>query len=302
MNLDQMLYLVELSKTNTISQAAKNLNISQAGLSQSLDSLENELDVKLFNRTRHGTTITQAGEQMVLHAKEIENQLGLIRQVAEQQKHEVTPPLQMGVMNEVPGSLLDWLLEFQDQHPTFKASLREANNRQIVKNVENGEFDVGLIAINRSNFQWLRNVQFKQIGKGTFKLYMTPNHYLAKHPDPIPVELICEQDFALFTDDYIEDFADHISAKYGALNVIVQSTSFRVIYESMRKFQAVSIIRDSQINNRLYQTGLETDALIEHDLSGLGLTDDQQFQYGLVWLPGKQFTDLQEAFINGVRI
>lgn len=54
MNLDQMLYLTELGKTKTISQAAKNLNISQAGLSQSLDKLEEELGLRLFNRTRSG--------------------------------------------------------------------------------------------------------------------------------------------------------------------------------------------------------------------------------------------------------
>lgn len=77
MNLDQMLYLTELGKTKTISQAAKNLNISQAGLSQSLGKLEEELGLQLFNRTRSGITITEAGKQVVAHAKAIENQLGV---------------------------------------------------------------------------------------------------------------------------------------------------------------------------------------------------------------------------------
>ncbi|KRM56242.1 hypothetical protein C5L31_002123 [Secundilactobacillus malefermentans] len=299
MNLDQMLYLVELDRSATISQAAKNLSISQAGLSQSLDKLEAELGVKLFNRTRNGTSTTLAGKQIINHAMEIENQLGMMRKVADKQRLAVDPPLRIGVMNEVPKSLLNWLLQFQDNHPQFKASIEEANSQQIIESVKNDEYDLGLIAINKSHYELLNSLSFNKIGQGQFKLYMTANHYLATYPDPIPINLIREQEFALFTDDYIPEFVSKIEKKYGALNVIVQSTAFRVILETMKKFQAVSIIRDSQIKNRLYD--IQQSQLVERDLNMLDMKNDLDFQYGLINKPEKQFTVLQSEFIKGIK-
>lgn len=298
MNLDQMLYLTELGKTTTISQAAKNLNISQAGLSQSLDKLEEELGLKLFNRTRNGTSITDAGRQVVAHAKTIEDQLGQIRQFSTQQRTVVDPPLRFGVMNEVPSSLLNWLLQFQDQHSQFKAYLQEASSIQIIQDVKKGDYDVGLIAINKSNYGLLDDLDFTEVGQGQFKLYMTPNHYLAKHPDPIPLSLIREQEFALFIDDYISDYVGKIGQKYGELNIILQSTSFRVVLETMRKFQAVSIIRNSQMHNRLYD--FEKEDLVEHSLDMFDFKADQAFRYGLIRQCQTQLTELQEAFIKGI--
>lgn len=298
MNLDQMLYLVELDKTKTISQAAHNLSISQAGLSQSLDSLERELGVKLFNRTRNGTRATEAGLKIISHAKQIENQLGMMRNIADKERVSTDPPLKIGVMNEVPESLLNWLLRFQDLHPQFKASIEEANSGSIINGVKAEKLDVGLIAINRTHFNLLDSLSFNKIAQGQFKLYMTANHYLADYPNPIPMDLIREQEFALFTDDYIPEFISKLEQKYGELNVIVQSTAFRVIFESMKKFQAVSIIRDSQVKSRLYD--FEQGSLVEHDLSSRDLTNDLNFQYGLINLPNKQFTSLQEEFIAGI--
>lgn len=298
MNLDQMLYLTELGKTKTISQAAKNLNISQAGLSQSLDKLEEELGLRLFNRTRSGITITEAGKQVVAHAKAIENQLGLIRQYSTQQRTVVDPPLRFGVMNEVPNSLLNWLLQFQDQHSQFKAYLQEASSIQIIKGVKTGDYDAGLIAINKAHFALLEELDFTEVGQGQFKLYMTPNHYLADHPDPIPISLIREQEFALFIDDYISEYVGKIEQRYGALNIIMQSTSFRIVLETMKKFQAVSIIRNSQLHNRLYN--FEKQAMVEHNLDMFDFKDDQAFRYGIIRRPGKQLTNLQTQFVTGI--
>lgn len=299
MNLDQMLYLVELEKTKTISQAANNLNISQAGLSQSLEKLESELGIRVFDRTRKGISTTKSGEQIIKHAKEIEKQLGIMRKIANAESIEVSPPLKFGVMNEVPSSLLDWLLKFQEMHPGFKVSLTEASSEQIITGIKDRTYDVGLIAIDRSHYHQLNSLDFKKIGHGEFKLFMTANHYLADYPDPIPVDLLREQEFALFIDEYIDEFINRLGKEYGPLNITVRSTSFRVVLETMRKFQAVSIIRDSQIQDRLYD--LAPGDLVEHELSSLNQASNTKFQYGLINLPSGKFTDLQRTFIQGIR-
>lgn len=299
MNLEQMAYLVELKRTQTLSQAARNLNISQAGLSQSLDSLEAELGVKLFTRTRSGTRPTKAGEKMIGHAQEIESQLQMMQTLAEQQKQVAEPPLRIGVMNEVPNSLLDWLLAFQDRQPQFKAYLAEADSEQIITDVKNNDFDIGIVAVNAAKLETIQSLDFTEIGQGQFKLYMTTNHYLADYPDPIPLDLLKEQEFALFIDDYISEFVAAIAAQTGPLNVILQSTAFRVVLETMKKFQAVSIIRTTQVRNRLYD--FEQHSLVAHELTGLGLPAVPTFKYGVIKLPHKQLTSVQNQFVRGIK-
>ncbi|WP_204120382.1 MULTISPECIES: LysR family transcriptional regulator [Levilactobacillus] len=298
MNLEQMAYLVELKRTQTLSQAARNLNISQAGLSQSLDSLEAELGVKLFTRTRNGTRPTKAGEKIIGHAQEIETQLQMMHKFANQQKQVIEPPLRLGVMNEVPSSLLNWLLTFQDEQPQFRAYLKEADSEQIIAGVKAGAYDVGVVAVNAAQLGALKGIAFTEIGRGQFKLYMTANHYLANYPDPIPLSLLKEQEFALFIDDYISAFVADVSAQAGPLNVILQSTSFRVVLETMKKFQAVSIIRNTQVQNRLYD--FEQNSLVEHELGGLGRNQNPEFKYGVIQLPNQSLTPVQQQFINGI--
>lgn len=61
MNIEQLMYIVEVAKVRSLGEAAKTLNISQSALSQAITKFENELNIKIFNRTRAGTIPTKEG-------------------------------------------------------------------------------------------------------------------------------------------------------------------------------------------------------------------------------------------------
>lgn len=298
MNLEQMHYIVELAKSKTISRAALNLNISQSGLSQSIARLEDELGLQIFKRTRIGSTPTVAGNKVIQHAKEVEKQLYLMKTELSDEFTSPAPPLRLAVMNEVPSSLLDWLLNFQEKQPSFRAYLKEDTVKRIIDGVKDDEYDVGLVVLDQSSLHLLDSLNFTAIGDGQFKLYTTANHYLADYQGPLPLELVLEQEFALFIDDFIDDFVNKLERKHGDLNVIVQSTSFRVILETMRKFQAVSIIRDTQINQRLYSTGKKD--LVAHEIAGIEGGFKEKFRYGLITREDRSLTPVQEEFVAGI--
>lgn len=65
-------YIYEIYKTGSFSKAAKNLYISQPALSASVVKIENDLGVKLFNRSSHPITLTEAGQAYIDAIKEIE--------------------------------------------------------------------------------------------------------------------------------------------------------------------------------------------------------------------------------------
>ena len=52
MNIDQLQYIIEVSEQGTIAKAAEKLHVSHSAISQAITSLESELDLTIFNRSR----------------------------------------------------------------------------------------------------------------------------------------------------------------------------------------------------------------------------------------------------------
>lgn len=63
MNLQQLKYIVAISRFRNFVKAADSCNISQPTLSAMLQKLEDELDVRIFDRTNKQVTPTSVGEK-----------------------------------------------------------------------------------------------------------------------------------------------------------------------------------------------------------------------------------------------
>ena len=75
MTLNQLKYVVEVAKENSINRAASKLFVSQSVLSTSIQKLEKEIGHPIFTRTNHGVTLTPFGQTFVSYIASIHNQL-----------------------------------------------------------------------------------------------------------------------------------------------------------------------------------------------------------------------------------
>ena len=73
MEIRQLEYFHEIAATGSIHEAARRLNMSQPPLSYQIKQLEAELNVKLFERTRAGVTLTEAGKLLYDRTENILN-------------------------------------------------------------------------------------------------------------------------------------------------------------------------------------------------------------------------------------
>ena len=71
MTFVQLQYLLEIHRTGSVSQAAKNLFVSQSSVSIALNTLEKELGFPIFNRTRKGLLPTRQGANVIEQAARI---------------------------------------------------------------------------------------------------------------------------------------------------------------------------------------------------------------------------------------
>lgn len=90
LELRRLRYLVVLAKRLSYSRAAEDLGLSQSALSRAIQSLEIELEVRLFDRDRAGVLLTEQGrwivekaEALLTSATDFEHQVGFVARGAE---------------------------------------------------------------------------------------------------------------------------------------------------------------------------------------------------------------------------
>lgn len=146
MNSRQLQYAIELSELCNFSQVAEKLNITQPALSKQILSLENELGVKLFDRSTTPMTLTAAGESFIQQAKEL-----LFRQ--EQLTHSMAR-FQSGesgrlVIGISPFRTLYMIPQVakkvRDQFPGVQVVLHEAGSDTLRKEIAEGKYDLAIV-------------------------------------------------------------------------------------------------------------------------------------------------------------
>lgn len=80
MDINQILYFIEVCSTGNISRAAEKLHMSQQGLSASIRRLENELGCDLFYRKASSIILTETGKAVLTEAKAIANHVSRINE------------------------------------------------------------------------------------------------------------------------------------------------------------------------------------------------------------------------------
>lgn len=78
MKLKQLEYFLKIVETASITQAASELYISQPSLSHAMKELEKEMNITLLHRSSKGVTLTNQGEEFLLYARQISEQINLM--------------------------------------------------------------------------------------------------------------------------------------------------------------------------------------------------------------------------------
>ena len=76
--LQQLKYVIEVSRSRSINKAAQNLFISQPSLSNAIKELENEIGIVIFLRTNKGIILTAEGSEFLGYARQVVEQAALL--------------------------------------------------------------------------------------------------------------------------------------------------------------------------------------------------------------------------------
>lgn len=143
-----------VAELGTISEAARQLNLSQSAVSQQIQQLEAAYDSMLFLRTHHGVQLTAAGEILYRYINTILKTVEDSRHALDDLKSHQPTTLNIGASLTIAEYILPRVLAHDLQFlSTTNISVTMANSRTVFERVRQGEIHVGLIEAHLSDPQ-----------------------------------------------------------------------------------------------------------------------------------------------------
>lgn len=147
MTLTELKYIVAVARERHFGRAAEACHVSQPTLSVAIKKLEEELDVRLFERGASEVSVTPLGEEIVRQAQQVIEQAAAIREIAKRGKDPLNGPLRLGVIYTIgPYLLPDLVRQAITQLPQMPLMLQENFTSRLLDMLRSGELDCAVMA------------------------------------------------------------------------------------------------------------------------------------------------------------
>ena len=211
MTLTELKYIVAVAREKHFGRAAEACFVSQPTLSVAVKKLEEELDVKLFERGASEVSVTPLGEQIVRQAQQVIEQAAALKEMAKLGKDPLSGPLRLGVIYTIgPYLLPDLVRQVIDRVPQMPLMLQENFTAKLLDMLRLGELDCAILA-----------EPFPDTGLAVAPLYDEPflaavptAHPLAKRKSVTAEELKAETMLLLGTGHCFRDHVLEVCPEY----------------------------------------------------------------------------------------
>ena len=211
MTLTELRYVVAVAREKHFGRAAEACSVSQPTLSVSVKKLEEELDVRIFERGANEVSVTPLGEEIVRQAQAVIEAAAEIKETAKRRKDPLSGALRLGVIYTIgPYLLPDLVKQAIERVPQMPLMLQEHFTVKLLELLRTGELDCAIMA-----------EPFPDTGLAIAPLYDEPfvvavprNHPLAKRKSISADELKQEKMLLLGTGHCFRDHVLEVCPEY----------------------------------------------------------------------------------------
>lgn len=143
--LDLYKIFCQVGKSESFSKAAKDLFMTQPAVSQAIMQLERELDIRLFNRTPKGVTLTNEGHLLFEYVNSAINLIDVGEEKIQEFKNLTAGELKIGVGDTISRYfLLSYLEAFHNQYPNIKFKIVNGTTLELCSLLKSGAVDIAV--------------------------------------------------------------------------------------------------------------------------------------------------------------
>lgn len=147
MTLVQLEYIVALDTYRSFGIAAEKCFVTQPTMSMQVQKLEEELGIKLFDRSKQPITPTDIGIEVIEQARTILKESYKLKELINNQKSVISGELRIGIIPTMAPYLMPQIISaFMKKYPDVQLIVWEYMTDQIVSELKNGLLDCGILS------------------------------------------------------------------------------------------------------------------------------------------------------------
>ncbi|MBD8388393.1 hydrogen peroxide-inducible genes activator [Dysgonomonas sp. BGC7] len=147
MNIQQLEYIIAVDNHRHFAKAAEASFVTQPTLSMMIQKLEDELGVKIFDRSQLPVQPTVIGTQIINQARVIVSQVKQIKEIIQEEKGIVQGVFKLGIIPTIAPYLLPKLMKMHDDNGyDIVLVIEETTTGQIIEKLLNGALDGAILA------------------------------------------------------------------------------------------------------------------------------------------------------------
>lgn len=146
MTFVQLQYIIALDTFRHFADAAKNCFVSQPTLSMQIQKVEEELGVKIFDRSKQPVIPTELGAELIEQARKIISEKNVLEELVSLKKDVITGELKIGIIPTLAPYLLPLFVQrFTEKYPLVRLVVNELTTNIIVTQLRAGRIDMGIL-------------------------------------------------------------------------------------------------------------------------------------------------------------
>ncbi|HZW78058.1 MAG TPA: LysR substrate-binding domain-containing protein [Flavobacteriaceae bacterium] len=198
MTITQLKYVLAVAEHQNFTRAAEKSFVTQPTMSMQIQKLEEELDIKIFDRTKKPVELTEVGKKIVEQARNIVNEAERMQDVVDQEKGYIGGKFSLGIIPTVMPTLLPMFLKiFGRRYPRVQLKIEELNTAEILSQLHEGYLDAAIAATPLED----ERIKERPLFYEPFVGYIPENHRLWEKKEIIPSDLDL-QDILLLEDGH----------------------------------------------------------------------------------------------------
>lgn len=183
MTLQQLRYVIAVANKGVISEAAKDLFISQPSLSNAIIELEKELGITIFSRTNKGIIISDEGLEFLGYARQVVEQAELLEnRYASNSEAKKRFSISTQHYSFVVNAFVDLVKKYRNSEYEFTIS--ETRTHEIINDVANLKSEIGVLYLTDFNKKII-NKLLKENNLVFHKLFIAKPHVFISDTNPL---------------------------------------------------------------------------------------------------------------------
>lgn len=172
MTIQQLEYIVALDRHRHFVNAAEECGVSQPTLSAMIRKLEEELDVKIFDRNKHPVEPTEIGKRIIAQAQTTINDMGRVSELVQTETGTLSGNLTVGIIPTVaPYIVPEFISQFKAKHIEVSLKISEMRNEMIMAKLCDSSIDMAIITDSMPHGDFLEIPLYSE----RFVAYMSPD-------------------------------------------------------------------------------------------------------------------------------